>query len=198
MKKELVLKSNKYLANVAINYGKLHNLHWNVIGLQFKPVHEYLESLYDSMHEVLDEVAELLKMNGEYPLASFKEYLKVSEIVELESKDYSVKEALEIALADIKVLRDNALELRRMANVLVDKDMKVINMEEKPQNPKSNIAAFASYIYKKETVPLIKQYLSEGNNPDAPGFFPSWLYQRKDMEAMTVIIKASASLRNEY
>ena len=116
MKKELVLKSNKYLANVAINYGKLHNLHWNVIGLQFKPVHEYLESLYDNMHEVLDEVAELLKMNGEYPLASFKEYLKVSEIVELESKDYSVKEALEIALADIKVLRDNALELRRLAS----------------------------------------------------------------------------------
>ena len=116
MKKELVLKSNKYLANVAINYGKLHNLHWNVIGLQFKPVHEYLESLYDSMHEVLDEVEELLKMNGEYPLASFKEYLKVSEIVELESKDYSVKEALEIALADIKVLRDNALELRRLAS----------------------------------------------------------------------------------
>ena len=116
MKKELVLKSNKYLANVAINYGKLHNLHWNVIGLQFKPVHEYLESLYDNMHEVLDEVAELLKMNGEYPLASFKEYLAVSEIVELESKDYSVKEALEIALADIKVLRDNALELRRLAS----------------------------------------------------------------------------------
>ena len=116
MKKELVLKSNKYLANVAINYGKLHNLHWNVIGLQFKPVHEYLESLYDNMHEVLDEVAELLKMNGEYPLASFKEYLAVSEIIELESKDYSVKEALEIALADIKVLRDNALELRRLAS----------------------------------------------------------------------------------
>ena len=116
MKKELVLKSNKYLANVAINYGKLHNLHWNVIGLQFKPVHEYLESLYDSMHEVLDEVAELLKMNGEYPLASFKEYLKVSEIVELESKDYSVKESLEIALKDIKLLKANALELRRMAN----------------------------------------------------------------------------------
>ena len=116
MEKELVLKSNKYLANVAINYGKLHNLHWNVVGLQFKPVHEYLESLYDNMHEVLDEVAELLKMNGEYPLASFKEYLAVSEIVELESKDYSVKEALEIALADIKVLRDNALELRRLAS----------------------------------------------------------------------------------
>ena len=115
MKKELVLKSNKYLANINVNYVKLHNLHWNVLGLQFKPVHEYLESLYDSMHEVFDEVAELLKMNGEYPLASLKDFLAVSEIKELESRDYSVKESLEIALADIKLLKENALELRALA-----------------------------------------------------------------------------------
>ena len=115
MKKELVLKSNKYLANINVNYVKLHNLHWNVLGLQFKPVHEYLEGLYDSMHEILDEVAELLKMNGEYPLASLKDFLAVAEIKELESKDYNVKEALEIALADIKLLKANALELRALA-----------------------------------------------------------------------------------
>lgn len=115
MKKELVLKSNKYLANINVNYVKLHNLHWNVLGLQFKPVHEYLEGLYDSMHEVFDEVAELLKMNGEYPLASLRDFLAVAEIKELESKDYSVKESLEIALADIKLLKENAAELRKLA-----------------------------------------------------------------------------------
>ena len=115
MKKELVLKSNKYLANINVNYVKLHNLHWNVLGLQFKPVHEYLEGLYDSMHEIFDEVAELLKMNGEYPLASLKDFLAVSEISELESKDYSVKESLEIALSDIKLLKENAVELRKLA-----------------------------------------------------------------------------------
>ena len=119
MKKELVLKSNKYLANINVNYVKLHNLHWNVLGLQFKPVHEYLEGLYDSMHEIFDEVAELLKMNGEYPLASLKDFLAVSEVKELESKDYNVKESLEIALADIKLLKGNALELRSLA---VDED----------------------------------------------------------------------------
>lgn len=115
MKKELVLKTNKYLANINVNYVKLHNLHWNVLGLQFKPVHEYLEGLYDSMHEAFDEVAELLKMNGEYPLASLKDFLSVTEIKELVSKDYSVKESLEIALADIKLLRENAAELRKLA-----------------------------------------------------------------------------------
>ena len=116
MNKNLVLKSNKYLANVGVNFIKLHNLHWNVVGLQFKAVHEYLESLYDSMSDVLDELAELIKMGGAYPLASLKEYLAVSEIEELESKDYSIKEALEIVLADMKLLKANALELRSLAS----------------------------------------------------------------------------------
>ena len=60
-------------------------------------------------------------------------------------------------------------------------------MEEKPQNPKSNCAVFASYIYKKATLPLIKEYLDEGNNPDAPGFFPSWLHTKKPVFAYKFI-----------
>ncbi len=43
MKKNLFEKLNKYLADTAVMYIKLHNLHWNVYGLQFKAVHEYLE-----------------------------------------------------------------------------------------------------------------------------------------------------------
>ena len=115
MNKNLVLKSNKYLANVGVNFIKLHNLHWNVVGLQFKAVHEYLESLYDSMSDVLDELAELIKMGGAYPLASLKDYLAVSEIKELESKDYGINESLEIVLADMKLLKANAVELRSLA-----------------------------------------------------------------------------------
>ncbi len=72
-------------------------------------------------------------------------------------------------------------DLRRMANVETDNDGRVIGMVEKPQNPKTNLAAFASYIYKKDTVPLIKKYLDEGNNPDAPGFFPSWLHKIRNV-----------------
>lgn len=116
MKKELALKANKYLANVSVEYFKLHNLHWNVVGVQFKAAHEYLESLYDSLADVLDEVAELIKMNGEAPLASMKDYLNVSEIVELDSKEIGIKDAISIALKDMKLLKENAQELRALAN----------------------------------------------------------------------------------
>ena len=77
----------------------------------------------------------------------------------------------------------NISDLRRMANVETNEDGIVTGMVEKPQEPKTNLAAYASYIYKKDTVPLIKKYLQEGNNPDAPGFFPSWLYSQKDVYA---------------
>lgn len=80
---------------------------------------------------------------------------------------------------------ENKEDLTRMANVVTDDKSIVTNMVEKPPVPVSTLAAFASYIYKRETVPLIKEYLSQGNNPDAPGFFPSWLHKIKDVYAYT-------------
>ena len=78
---------------------------------------------------------------------------------------------------------NNIKELQRMGNAILDSNDIVVAMEEKPKAPKSNCAVFASYVYKKETLPLIKQYLDEGNNPDAPGFFPSWLHKIKPVYA---------------
>ena len=36
----------------------------------------------------------------------------------------------------------------------------------------------ALYFYPKVTIPLIKQYIAEGNNPDQPGRLVQWLYPR--------------------
>ena len=116
MKKELVGKVNGYLANVGVSYIKLHNLHWNVVGPEFKAVHEYLETLYDAFAEVLDEVAELLKMDGEMPLASLKDYLGAASIKELEVRDYGVKESLAIVLADMEEMKAQAEDIRRVAD----------------------------------------------------------------------------------
>ena len=128
MENRLLKASNKYLANVGVSYIKLHNLHWNVVGLNFKAVHEYLESIYDSMAEVLDEVAELIKMDGGYPLASLKEYLAVASIEELESRDYKILESLDILLKDLKALREEVLEIRSIADEL--DNVAFVNMAE--------------------------------------------------------------------
>ncbi|NLB42988.1 MAG: nucleotidyltransferase family protein [Clostridiales bacterium] len=69
-------------------------------------------------------------------------------------------------------------EVPKMAIVLTDETNRVTDFEEKPKNPKSLLGAFAVYIYKKETLPLLDEYLQTGNNPDSPGNFPAWLYKR--------------------
>lgn len=110
-------KLNTYLANLAIINIKIHNLHWNVVGSQFVAVHEYLESEYDKAGERLDEVAELIRMAGEFPVANIREYLEISTIKEIEtSKEISIKEALEIVLSDIKLQKELALEIRKEAD----------------------------------------------------------------------------------
>ena len=115
MNKELVGKVNEYLANLSVEYIKLHNLHWNVVGLNFKATHEYLESLYDDTADALDEVAELLRKNGESPLASMKDYMAFATIKELESKEVTIKDALTTVYADFETLNEQACAIRTMA-----------------------------------------------------------------------------------
>ena len=74
-------------------------------------------------------------------------------------------------------------ERKRYAIALLDEKGTVIDLEEKPAQPKSDIAVYGFYIYRADTLPLVAQYLAEDNSPDAPGNFPSWLYKKKPVHA---------------
>lgn len=74
-------------------------------------------------------------------------------------------------------------KLRRTGVVEIDENNRVVGFEEKPANPKSNLASPPCYIFTHETLNDIKRYLSQGNNPDAPGNFVKWLYNEKEVYA---------------
>lgn len=78
---------------------------------------------------------------------------------------------------------DDIEEIKRTGVVEVDDNKIVTSFEEKPEHPKSNLAVPPFYIYQKETLPLIDQYIDEGNNPDAPGHFVPWLIKHKNVYA---------------
>ncbi|WP_298705394.1 DNA starvation/stationary phase protection protein [uncultured Veillonella sp.] len=107
---------NKYLANLAIWNVKLHNLHFNVVGAQFVPAHEYLESVYDNAFEYYDAVAELIKMQGQEPVVRLNEYLKIASLEEVDGCNFSVNEAYEILQADFNLMSDLAKEIRSGAD----------------------------------------------------------------------------------
>jgi glucose-1-phosphate thymidylyltransferase len=69
--------------------------------------------------------------------------------------------------------------LKHYGVVELDGDDRVVGFEEKPAEPKSNLAATASYLYSGGHLALLSRYLDEGNPPDAPGNFMVWLYTRE-------------------
>lgn len=67
--------------------------------------------------------------------------------------------------------------IKQYSTVEVDANDRVTSFIEKPENPATNLVGIATYLYHRDHVPLIEQYLSEGNSPDQPGKFIAWLYQ---------------------
>lgn len=65
--------------------------------------------------------------------------------------------------------------LQRTGVIAVDSDMKVLEMQEKPEKPVSNWAVPPFYIYSKHDLPLIKDCLNHGCGFDAPGNLAHYL-----------------------
>ena len=60
---------------------------------------------------------------------------------------------------------------------------RVVDFQEKPENPNSTLVSIACYAYSAETIPLVTEYLSSGENPDEPGWFIQWLQERRPVHA---------------
>lgn len=72
--------------------------------------------------------------------------------------------------------------MKKYGAVTVGSDGSVTHFEEKPQKPRSTMAALALYYYSREALPLFATYLAAGNNADQPGQFLQWLYTRKPIK----------------
>ncbi|MFH1230159.1 MAG: nucleotidyltransferase family protein [Planctomycetota bacterium] len=65
--------------------------------------------------------------------------------------------------------------------VTLDENNRVIDFEEKSPYPKSTLVAIGLYIFSRETLKLINEYLKNGLNPDAPGFYLQWLHKKENL-----------------
>ncbi|WP_458189187.1 sugar phosphate nucleotidyltransferase [Haladaptatus sp. NG-WS-4] len=60
---------------------------------------------------------------------------------------------------------------------------RVVDFQEKPADPNSTLVSIACYAFTRENLPLLEQYLADGNNPDEPGWFIQWLQAREPVFA---------------
>ena len=68
--------------------------------------------------------------------------------------------------------------IKKYNAIEIDEQQRITYFEEKPQLPKSTLTGIALYYYPTATLPLIHQYIADGNNPDQPGRLVQWLYPR--------------------
>jgi glucose-1-phosphate thymidylyltransferase len=77
-------------------------------------------------------------------------------------------------------------EAKKYGVVAVDSNGVITSFEEKPAQPKSTLIGIALYYYPSATVAMIPTYIAAGNNPDQPGRFVQWLYQRTPVQTWQV------------
>jgi starvation-inducible DNA-binding protein len=89
-------------ASSLVMFTKLHNYHWNIKGMQFFPLHEFTEKLYDQFAELYDDAAErILQLEGT-PLVLLKDLQEQSIIKEESKTTFDAKYLLASVLSDLE------------------------------------------------------------------------------------------------
>ncbi|MEO9485259.1 MAG: DNA starvation/stationary phase protection protein [Ekhidna sp.] len=100
---EIVEALNKLLANYSVHYQKLRNFHWNVRGGDFFEIHEKFEDQYNFAKKAIDDIAERIRVFGQTPLSTIRDYLETSEIKE-SGTDLTAMEMVKEILKDYEIL----------------------------------------------------------------------------------------------
>jgi glucose-1-phosphate thymidylyltransferase len=74
-------------------------------------------------------------------------------------------------------------KLQRTGVIVVDEQMRVLNMEEKPQEPKSHWAVPPFYIYLKKDLDLVRHSVENGCGKDAPGNLAHYMVDHTTIHA---------------
>lgn len=74
-------------------------------------------------------------------------------------------------------------KLQRTGVIVMDDTNKVLNMEEKPQHPKSHWAVPPFYIYLQKDLDLVRHSVENGCGKDAPGNLAHYMVEKTTMHA---------------
>ncbi len=72
--------------------------------------------------------------------------------------------------------------IKKYSAITTDANGMLTSFEEKPAAPRSTLTGIALYYFSRAIIPLFTTYIAAGNNPDQPGRFIQWLYQRKPVK----------------
>jgi len=101
---------NKILADEQVLYAKTRNYHWNITGPHFHALHLFLNSQYEELEELADEVAERVRQIGHYAVGTLTDFLELTHLSESDTSDLSAEGMIKSLVSDheavIIVLRE--------------------------------------------------------------------------------------------
>ncbi|MCC7493853.1 MAG: nucleotidyltransferase family protein [Fimbriimonadaceae bacterium] len=68
--------------------------------------------------------------------------------------------------------------IKKYSTVFLGDDARVVNYIEKPDDPQTNLVGICCYMFSRGDVARVREYLADGQNPDAPGYFLQWLHKQ--------------------
>jgi glucose-1-phosphate thymidylyltransferase len=83
------------------------------------------------------------------------------------------------------VLRDVGVAVPgRYSEAVIDGNGRVMQLREKPPDPKSPLSAICLYFVPRELPAWVEEYLKTGGDGDAPGHFFAWLVKKADVRGV--------------
>ncbi len=80
--KAVSIELAKLLADEYVLITKTRNAHWNTEGIHFYEKHKFFQSQYEQIDEMIDKVAERIRMVGHYAIASLQSFLDTTHLAE--------------------------------------------------------------------------------------------------------------------
>jgi len=107
---------------------------------------------------------------------------KIGDFLEFakEKKDHFVTIARDVKDTEIIKGRFGCLEINGKSEM--------VSFEEKPENPKSSLAAVAFYLYRPKHLKYLREYKEGGGNIDSPGYIIPYLL-KKDVKIAVFVVE---------
>ncbi len=116
---------------------------------------------------------ELLVIAGDnlfsVPLNNFVEFAKEKEKVCIGVYDVFIEEIA-----------------RKFGVVKLDDKMKIVKFDEKPEVPETTLISTACYYFPKNTIGIIRKYITDGNPKDRLGDFIAWLSSKEEVYGFNI------------
>lgn len=145
--------------------------------LKIKLINDHTENNHDRLGTIGDIHLVIEKENIDEDLLIINSDNLFSFSLEEMNNHFKAINKSVIALYDVNDFKIAS----KMGNPLTSKEGKIIFFQEKAKNPLSTLSSIGIYMFKKNVIPLIKDYIRKSLSHDKSGDFIEWIYTKDNI-----------------